>query len=65
MDNTLRHSLADRAFLFDDPDAYLAGVDAALQALTQSESDRTAPTSNVHPRRAPAPDRERRAAHRR
>lgn len=50
-DNALRHSLADRAFLFDDPDAYLAGVDAALQALTQSESDRRAPDEQ----RSPAP----------
>lgn len=39
MDHTLRHRLADRAFLFDDPDAYLAGVDAALQALARLHSD--------------------------
>lgn len=40
MDHTLRHRLADRAFLFDDPEAYLAGVDAALQALARTELDR-------------------------
>lgn len=40
MDNALRHTLADRAFLFDDPDAYLAGVDAALRAMAQLDSDR-------------------------
>lgn len=35
MDPQLRDQLADRAFLFDDPNAYLAGVDAALRALDE------------------------------
>ncbi len=52
MDNAVRHSLADRAFLFDDPDAYLAGVDAALEALEQVDTDNTA-----EEQRSPAPTR--------
>lgn len=28
----VRAMLADRAFIFDDPDAYMAGVDDALRA---------------------------------
>lgn len=42
MDQDLRHRLADRAFLFDDPKAYLAGVDAALKAIeSQQREDET------------------------
>lgn len=44
MDNALRHDLADRAFLFDDPDAYLAGVDAALRALAELQDDHMHPS---------------------
>lgn len=39
MDQDLRHRLADRAFLFDDPKAYLAGVDAALRAMESQRRD--------------------------
>lgn len=40
-EHPLRPPLADRAFLFDDPAAYLAGVDAALRALREERPDRT------------------------
>ncbi|MEX0659005.1 MAG: hypothetical protein WD080_07725 [Egibacteraceae bacterium] len=40
MEHPLRPTLADRAFLFDDPAAYLAGVDAALRAIAELESTR-------------------------
>ncbi len=39
MDHPLRPTLADRAFLFDDPAAYLAGVDAALRAMAELDSN--------------------------
>jgi hypothetical protein len=39
MDQDLRRRLADRAFLFDDPKAYLAGVDAALRALEDQRQE--------------------------
>lgn len=51
MDTELRDRLADRAFLFDDPKAYLAGVDAALRAVEkqpeqpQPQTDPAAPLS--------------------
>lgn len=32
----LRHSLLERAFLYDHPDAYRAGVEATLRAITQA-----------------------------
>lgn len=35
MDMPLRDRLAGRAFLFEHPDSYLAGVDAAIHALKQ------------------------------
>lgn len=41
MEHPLRPTLADRAFLFDDPAAYLAGVDAALRAMVELDSDST------------------------
>ena len=31
----LQHQLADRAFLHDDPDAYRAGVNDAIEALVR------------------------------
>lgn len=39
MHQGIRDRLADRAFLFDDPNAYLAGVDAALKALEDQRTD--------------------------
>lgn len=47
MEHPLRPTLADRAFLFDDPAAYLAGVDAALRAMAEVESNRM--DSREHP----------------
>lgn len=39
MEHPLRPTLADRAFLFDDPAAYLAGVDAALRAMVEIDRE--------------------------
>lgn len=33
----IRQSLASRAFLYDHPDDYLAGVEQAIQALSEDE----------------------------
>ncbi|WP_165491713.1 hypothetical protein [Egibacter rhizosphaerae] len=33
MTSELREELANRAWLYDDPDAFLAGVDAALARI--------------------------------
>lgn len=41
MEHPLRPTLADRAFLFDDPAAYLAGVDAALRAMAELDGAST------------------------
>lgn len=56
MDEELRRRLADRAFLFDDPNAYLAGVDAALRAIRDdhraaeaSEPDSREPAASMLP----------------
>lgn len=38
MDEELRRRLADRAFLFDDPKAYVAGVEDALRAVDQTDA---------------------------
>lgn len=56
MDEDLRHRLADRAFLFDDPKAYLAGVDAALNALDSQRRDDD-PSADRPDTRAAAPRR--------
>lgn len=40
MDMPLRDRLADQAFLFDHPDSYLAGVDAAIRALEEQGASR-------------------------
>lgn len=39
METEVRGELAKRAFLFDDPSAYLAGVDAALEAVERRDRD--------------------------
>lgn len=54
MDMPLRARLADRAFLFDDPNAYLAGVDAALHAIEEQRQ-------KMSHQRPAAPDTPRRA----
>lgn len=48
MDPQLRDRLADRAFLFDDPNAYLAGVDAALHAV-EEQRQQPQPTDAAAP----------------
>lgn len=48
MDDELRRRLTDRAFLFDDPHAYLAGVDAALRAVAEQD-ERGGPLSASRP----------------
>jgi hypothetical protein len=35
----LRDRLADRAFLFDHPNSYLAGVDAAIHAIADQRQE--------------------------
>lgn len=56
MEQSIRDRLADRAFLFDDPNAYLAGVDAALEALDEQRSDDSQSLDRQH-RQAAAPRR--------
>lgn len=49
MDDELRRQLADRAFLFDDPDAYLAGVEAALRAVAERDHRHLGRAAAPHP----------------
>lgn len=39
MDMPLRDRLVDRAFLFDHPKSYLAGVDAAIHAIAEQRQE--------------------------
>lgn len=41
----VRERLRRRAWVFDDPPSYTAGVEEALQALTEPSSPRRAPVS--------------------
>lgn len=56
MNQSIRDRLADRAFLFDDPKAYLAGVDAALEALEEQRLE-DSPAVDRQGRQAVAPRR--------
>ena len=43
----LRTTLLQRAFCYDDPAAYRAGVDAALAAVSQTMSPESRPRSDI------------------
>jgi hypothetical protein len=43
--DSLRDSLLQRSFLFDDPESYAAGVTDALEALRSDRLGETEPTS--------------------